>query len=143
MLEILWTVLKWVLGAAFTYLLSLIAAALVGLGGGLGLIVGLADDIVLILLSSSLTIVEVFALQVLIDEIEKIVHETLIWNDEEDAQRDARHAALVRWHGQKTYLFGDISLQDVALTAGSAYVLAGSELAESVFQVAGEAAIIL
>lgn len=85
-----------------------------------------------------------FALQVFLDETEKIVHETIIWSQEEDDQRDARHAALVRWHGDKIYLFGDVHLEDALLLWFSGGILAETSLVQSVFGLtAGEETVIL
>lgn len=143
MFSLLWTILEAIAGAAFTFLLGMIAAALVGVGGGLGLLLGLADDVIVWFFSSELSYLEIFALQVAIDEAEKIVHETIVYADEDDASRQARHAALVRWHGNKVYLFGDVHLEDALLLWFSGRELASSGLVASVFQVTGEAAVIL
>lgn len=138
-----WRVLTGLGGVAAGLFTGLIAAELTGVGAGLGLLFGLADDVLVFMLGGELSFGEVFALQLFLDETEKIIHEAIIWSDEDDAQRDARHAALVRWHGNRVYLFGDVSLGDAALLWWSVDTLADTSLVASVFQVAGEAAVIL
>jgi len=141
--SLLWRVLTTLGGAAVGYVTGLVAAQLVGVGTGLGLVIGLADDVLIFMVGGKLSVSEVFALQVFIDETEKIIHEAITWSEEDDAQRDARHAALVRWHGNRVYLYGDVSIGDAALLWWSGSTLADTELIASVFQVTGEAAVLL
>lgn len=141
--SLLWRILTWIGGAAASFLTGLIAAELTGVGAGMGLLFGLADDVLVFLVGGKLSFGDVFALQIFLDESEKIIHEAITWADEDDAQRDARHAALVRWHGNRIYLFGDVDVGDAALLWWSGSRLAETELVASVFQVTGEAAVIL
>lgn len=83
------------------------------------------------------------AVLIAVAEAKKITRETIVWAEEDDAQRKAREAALVRWHGNKIYLFGDVSLSDAVLLWWSVDTLADTEMVASVFQVAGDAAVIL
>lgn len=130
-------------GMVWGMITGMFAAQITGVGAGLGLVIGLADDVLLFFIAGSLSYTEVFALQVFLDEAEKIIHEAIVYAEEDDAQRAARHAALVRWHGNKIYLFGDVSVQDGALLWWSADTLADTSLIASVFEVTGEAAAIL
>lgn len=144
MFSLLWRVLTALGGLLWTFGLGMIAADLTGVGAGMGLLFGLADDVILVFFTSELSSLKVFALQVFLDETEKIVHETIIWSQEEDDQRDARHAALVRWHGDKIYLFGDVHLEDALLLWFSGGILAETSLVQSVFGLtAGEETVIL
>jgi len=133
MFSLVWRVLTVIAGVAFTFFTGMLAADLTGVGAGLGLVIGLADDVVLWIFGGELTAGQVFALQIFFDEAEKIIHEAATWAQEDDDQREARHAALVRWHGNKIYLFGDVHLEDTLLLWFSGGVLADTELAESVF----------
>lgn len=141
--SLFWRVVTTLGGAALSFMTGMIAAELTGVGAGLGLVIGLADDVLVFMLGGKLSFSEVFALQVFLDEAEKIIHEAVTYAEEDDAQRDARHAALVRWHGNKIYLFGDVDIGDAALLWWSGSTLADTELLATVFQVAGEAAVIL
>lgn len=98
--------------------------------------IGLVDDVVVWLLKNALSLSrwDVFGLQLFIDESWKLHEEANIYADEDDAQRHARHAALVRWHGDKAYLFGDFSYEDAALLAVSAYTVVNSGIPEAVFE---------
>lgn len=144
MLAIPWGLIFWMAEMGFLALTGEVAAEIVGVAGGIGFVIGLADDVLLLLVRGSLSIDQVIALQFFLEEVTKIVDETLIYADEDDDSRQARHAALVRWHGQKVYLFGDVHLQDAALLAGSAFYLERTQALESVFGViANEMTVIL
>lgn len=140
--SLFWRVLTRLGGMVVGFFTGAVAAEITGVGAGLGLVIGLADDVLVFILGGELSFTEVFALQLFLDEAEKIIHEAITWSEEDDAQRDARHAALVRWHGNRIYLFGDVSVQDAALLWWSGSTLANTELLQSVFEVA-EAAVVL
>ena len=112
--------------------LSIVAGLIVGYAGPGGLLLGFADDILTIFLSADLSWGETFALNVAFDESEKMVHEAIIYDEEDRRQRAARHAALVRWHGNKLYVYGGVSVADFARLAVSGYVVGRSPLAVSV-----------
>lgn len=112
-------------------LTGIAAGALAGeTGTGFLFGVGLLDDAVIWMIGKSLLLNrwEVFNLQLFVAEAWKLHEESNIYAEEDDAERRARHAALVRWHGDKAYLFGDFSQEDAALLAVSAYTVVNSEI---------------
>ena len=111
------------------------------LGSGLGLL-GLIDDVAFLVIRQSLEMSnwEGFELAVFLDEAGKMIEEGIITAQEDDRQRQARHAALVRWHGDRVYLYGDIDLADAALLWWSGRELMLSDIVLELVGVAGEAA---
>lgn len=115
-------------GLVVGLLLGELATMIVGYGGPSGLFFALADDILMLFFKQGLSTWEGFNLSLFVAESEKIVHEAQVYAEEDDRQRNARHAALVRWHGSGPYLFGDVSVADLARFAYSGYTVYRSPL---------------
>lgn len=134
MLNLLWALLGIAVGGSVIALGGgMELALLLGLveladwiGGALEVMLGIQTAIEIVNLAR--TIVE-FA-----EESRKLVDEAVTVEDEDEAQRHARHAALVRWHGNHVYLFGDFQLEDAWRLAHSGFELSRSETLSSVFQ---------
>lgn len=129
-------IIAWLIAHGLPFAVSLalgeLAALIVGGVGSGAVAFGLIDDLLAVILKQGLSTWEGFNLSILIDEAEKIHHEAMVYADEDDRQRAARHAALVRWHGDKVYLFGDVSVADFVRTGYSAYVVGQSDLVQSI-----------
>lgn len=143
MFSLLWKIVSVLFGVAFGFFTGVIAADIVGVGAGLGIVFSLADDVLVFIYRGALSGGEIFALQIFLDEAEKVMHETITWAQEDDDQRAARHAALVRWHGDKIYLFGDVHLEDALLLWFSGGMIAESSLPTSVFGLVAEETTVL
>ena len=123
------SLLEKLIGFAFGVLVvSPIAQFVVGYAGPGGFLIAAADDLLLAFLKTSLSTWEGFNLNVFALESEKIVHEAQVYSEEDDRERAARHAAIVRWHGSGPYLFGDVSYADLGRLAYSGYTVYRSPL---------------
>src|ERR1700739_3680376 len=113
---------------------------IVGLATGASLVFaltwGLIDDVILAFLAADLTIFETIALNVLVDETEKLIATAYDYEEDTQRERDARAHQLQRENPHQIYLFGDFSAPDALALGGSAYVVAQSTLPETVFEVA-------
>lgn len=125
------------IGIGVGLLLGALAAEIVGYSGPGGLLLAVADDLLMVFFKQGLSAWEGFNLSIFMDESEKIIHEAIVYSEEDDRQRAARHAALVRWHGDRTYLFGDVSVADFLRLAYSGFTVYKSPLFGSISEWVG------
>lgn len=142
MFTVLWEVIFSAISIALLYFFGVAIGWLIGAIEAAGAAIGLSLDIMAFLRGILELAQAVYAVNEIYDTLDKIIDETVIYADEDDAQRQARHAALVRWHGERVYLYGDVSTDDVARLWFAGRDLADLGLLRSVFQVTDELAAI-
>lgn len=119
-------------GVVWGLILGEAAAIVAGYAGPGGLLLAVADDVLMYFLKTGLSSWENFNLSLFVAESEKIVHEAQVYSEEDDRERAARHAAIVRWHGSGPYIFGDVSVADLGRLAYSGYTVYRSPLVGSI-----------
>jgi hypothetical protein len=99
---------------------------------------GILDDILVAVLGSEMTWLEKLALNVAASEIQRGIEQAIEVENETEEEREANARQLRMEHPFNLYLWGQFSVVDYALFAGSAYKVATSETAQTAFQVAGD-----
>lgn len=118
--------------------LGAIAGPVVGVTGGvLAFGLGLTDDLLLLLVGGMFTLEEQLAFAILVDEAVKVYDEISQETSEDDDEREARARVLARNNPDALYLWGNLSVDDVLLTAAAGKVLYESEVVQNALEVAG------
>jgi hypothetical protein len=99
-------------------LLDIAAGQVTGTGSVTGAVIGGAEYAVLLLLGlPEINIVRRFAGDVILNELEKAGHEAAQQHDEDDQETARRQRALARQNPNTTFVYGEVSVEDLELVA--------------------------
>ena len=116
--------------------IGIAAGQVTGTGSVVGVLLGLPVDVLQAIFLPELSATRAFALDLVVDELEKAAREAIEQHDEDDEDTEKRLRTLQRQNPDVTYLWGEISVKDLAIFGGSSLVLTVPEIEETVFQVA-------
>jgi hypothetical protein len=113
--------------------LSILSGAITGTGSVVGFLIGLPLDLVQAYFYPALNPIRAFALDLASNELEKAAHEAFDQHTEDDEQTERRLRAVARQNPNTTFVYGEVSTEDVAILAGSSIVFAIPQLTETPF----------
>jgi len=119
-------------------LLDLATGQITGTGSIAGVATGVVGDVIFYTLGWEVNAVRRFAFDIFLAELEKAAFEAEQQHEEDDEQTDKRLRTLARQNPDTTYIYGEVSTEDLALFAGSGIVGFVPQVTETPFQVAAD-----
>jgi hypothetical protein len=121
--------------------LDVAAGQVTGTGSVTGLAIGTVESVVWWALGlAEVNYVRQFARDIALNELEKAAHEAFEQHTEDDEQTARRERALARQNPNTTFLYGEVSVEDLALFVGGTTVFAVAPITETPFHWAADLA---
>jgi hypothetical protein len=119
-------------------LLDIATGQITGTGSLAGVATGVVSDVIFYSFGWEVNAVRRFAFDIFVAEIEKAAFEAEQQHEEDDEETARRTRALARHNPNTTYLYGEVSAEDLALFGVSGIVGFVPQVTETPFKVAAD-----